>query len=269
MSLVLTELSNAGIAMAADSAISMRSQDGRIIEINRQQWRKLLRVPSIMAAISYWGVIGAITPVQFDQWLQRVVDTGRYTDLDTFADLLVEALNEACHGRPLAAGEEVGIHVAGYYPWADGVRRPFFFHVHNGHAIMRFHCEVDALRNNYIVHPRWDADPRTLFEKHQDFPAVNMSIEQNLATLQSGYITRNGDYSIYAIIAEHLYLAFEYINHIPDVSIPRDPLSLSSRKGFLHTTLEMIVRFYGCSNQGQIIGGPVSSLGIGPDRYVL
>jgi hypothetical protein len=268
MSLVLTELTNAGIAMAADSAISMRNQGG-LVERNRQQWSKLLRVPSIWAAVSYWGVIGAVTPSRFDHWLQRVIDSGHYTDLNTFADVLVEALNNACHGRPLANGNEVGIHVAGYYPWADGVGRPFFFHVHNGHAIIRINHETDNMRNLIAVHPRWDADPRSLFEKHQDFPALDKTIEQNLEALRIGYITRNGDYFFYSVIADYLYQAFLYLNLIPEFSIPRDPLSLSSRKGFIHTIMEIMIRFYGCSTRGEIIGRPVSSLGIGPDRYVV
>lgn len=268
MSLILTELSNAGIAMAADSVISMR-REGEIVEQNRRQWRKLLRVPSIRAAISYWGVIGAVTRVQFDQWLQRIIDSGHYTDLDSFADVLVNALNDACHGRPLADGNEVGIHVAGYHPWADGVRRPFFFHVHNGHVIIKIDREFDVMGNTIAVHPKWVVDPRTLFEKHQDFPAQDKSIEQNIETLRFGYITRNGDYFFYSIIAGNLYQAFQYINFIPGVSIPRDPSKLSSRKGFLHTTLEIMIRLYGCSNLSRTIGAPVKSLGIGPDRYVL
>ena len=60
MTLVITELSNVGIAMAADSAITI-TKKGRIIGIAPKGWKKLLRVPKIKAAVSYWGVIGAIT----------------------------------------------------------------------------------------------------------------------------------------------------------------------------------------------------------------
>lgn len=62
--------------------------------------------------------------------------------------------------------------------------------------------------------------------------------------------------------------AFDYINLIPGVSIPRDASSLNSRKGMLHTTLEIMVRIYRCSNQSRIVGGKVTSLGIGPRGYI-
>ena len=89
-----------------------------------------------------------------------------------------------------------------------------------------------------------------------------MSVEKNLAILENGYITRNGAFFIYAVIWEHMQHALKYINLIPDVSVPRDPADLNSRKGFLHTILEMMIRLYRCSNQSLIVGGTVTSLGI-------
>lgn len=268
MTLVLTELSNVGIAMAADSAITRLSR-GRVIEVDQQGWAKLLRVPSIEAAISYWGMIGAVTQARFDTWLERMISSGSYTDLESFVDCLADALNDACHGKPLAEGQDVGIHVAGYSQWTDGERRPVFFHVHNGHGRMVIQHEKDQDGRLVAVHPKWAADPRKLFEKHRDFPQASKSVEENLTILQTGYITRNGEYFLYSVIWQHLQQALNYINLIPNVSIPRDPTRLSSRKGFLHTILETMVRIYRCSNQSRIIGGTVTSLGIGPRGYVL
>lgn len=268
MTLVLTELSEVGIAMAADSAITKVSR-GKIVEIDQQGWCKLLRVPSITAAISYWGMIGAVTQMQFDIWLQRIINAERYTDLASFADCLADALNDACQGKPLADGQEVGIHAAGYSQWSDGERRPVFFHVHNGHGTTSIQHETDRLGNVVAVHPKWISDPRKLFEKHQDFPIESRSLEENLAILHSGYITRNGDYFLYAVIWHHMQQALQYINLIPGASIPRDPTRLSSRKGFLHTMLETMVRLYRCSNQSEVIGDTVTSLGIGPEGYVV
>jgi hypothetical protein len=93
MTLVLTELSDAGIAMAADSAIT-RLSHGRIIEIDQQGGRKLLRVPRVNAAVSYWGSIGAVTRVQFDNWLQRVIDTEAYTNNNLSRRKLSKAILE-------------------------------------------------------------------------------------------------------------------------------------------------------------------------------
>lgn len=267
MTLVLTELSNVGIVMAADSAIT-RISGGRVTEVDEQGWTKLLRVPTINSAISYWGMIGSVTQMQFDLWLRRIISSEEYDDLESFARLISNSLNDACNNQPLADGKEVGIHVAGYSQWPDGEQRPVFFHVHNGHGRFVTHEEKDDRGRLVSVNPKWESDPRKLFEVHQDFPSLSQSQEQNIAILDRSYITRNGDFYIYATLWEQMQYAFQYINLIPNVSIPRDSSRISSRKGFLHTILEMIIRLYRCSNQSRIIGGTVVSLGIGPNGYI-
>jgi hypothetical protein len=267
MTLVLTELSTAGVAMAADSAITKLSPEGKVTEVDQQGWKKLLRVPSITAAVSYWGSVGSLTEVEFDRWLKRVIDREDYQDLPSFAQRLADAMNEAAGGEPLGAGKDLGVHVAGYHHWQDDVTRPFFYHVHNGHG----HFVVSDTRNGnrlLAVHPQWISEPRRLFQKHQDFPRASMSVAENVAMLENGYATRNGAFFIYAVLWQHMEQALGYINAIPDVSVPRDPTDLNSRKGFLHTVLEMMVRIYRCSNQSPIVGGRVTSLAIGPEGFL-
>ena len=267
MTLVLTELSNAGIAMAADSAITRLSR-GRIIEVDQQGWTKLLRVPKINAAISYWGMIGSVTQMQFDIWLQRVIaDEDNYDSLEEFAGYVASTLNHACNNQPLNDGEDVGIHVAGFYRWDDGVHRPVFYHVHNGHGRFNVRENRDDSGRLVSVNPVWQSNPRKLFEVHQDFPYTSKPMEESLVYLQNGYITRNGAFFIYAVLWQQMQYAFQYINLIPNVALPRDPSNINSRKGFLHTMLEMMIQFYRCSNQSRIVGGTVTSLGIGPNRY--
>ncbi len=271
MTLVITEVSNVGIVMAADSAIT-KLRGNKIVEIDQQGWRKLLEVPSIKAGISYWGMIGSVTSIRFDQWLERVIVSDNYSDLSSFADHLVKSLNKACHNKPLTDTRGLGVHVAGYAKWEDGKRRPFFYHVHNGHGAMQIHHDVEKMadgRNRLIaVHPRWVGQPRKLFEKHQDFPCKDKSLKENLDILNNGYITRNGDFFFYSVIWDKLQQGFSYLNLIPNVSIPRDPKNLNSLKGLLHTALETTIRVYRCSNQSRIIGGTVRSLAIGPRGYL-
>ncbi len=267
MTLILTELTTAGIVMAADSAIT-KMHNGKIIDIDQQRMTKILKVPKIGAAISFWGVIGAVTKTPFDQWLQGVINTGNYNDLESFADILAVALNDSCNGNPLKSGEEVGIHVAGYAPWEDKKLRPFFYHIHNGHGQFIPEHEIDNNGRLLAVRTKWDSDARKLFEKHQDFPSLNKSLVENINILERGYITRNGAFFIYAVLAGKMQEALNYINLMPNVSIPRDPTNLASRKGFLHIILEMIIKLYRCSNQSKIIGGTVTSLGIAQDRYL-
>lgn len=262
MTLVLTEVSKVGIVMAADSAITFRiDSKGRPIEKEQKLWDKLIEVPKIRAAVSYWGVIGAVNH-HFESWLKKVISTGEqdaaYNDLDSFADYLARALNLACKSKPLGNKQYVGVHVAGYVNWLDGERRPAFYHVHNGHLQIKPNVEVITVNGQeYIkaVHPEIIADPRKLFEKHKDFPKESRSLEENLAVLDNGYITRNGDYFIYAVLARQIDRALAYINRIPGVSIPRKPQDINSRKGYIHVILQTMVNLYACSSIGPIIGG--------------
>lgn len=179
-------------------------------------------------------------------------------------------MNAACGGKVLASNQQVGVHVAGYTQWSDGEMRPTFYHVHNGHLNIKPEIEISAIgKENYLkaVHPRLIADPRKLFQKHKDFPKEDKDVDTNLRILESTFITRNGDYFIYSVLAEHIERALLYANHIPGVSIPRDPNSLGSRKGYIHLMLETMVKLYACSSLGRAIGGEVTSLAIGPNRY--
>jgi hypothetical protein len=59
MSLLLADLSEAGIAMVADSAINTLV-NGRISTVDQVEWEQLLKVERIRGGISYWGSIGYI-----------------------------------------------------------------------------------------------------------------------------------------------------------------------------------------------------------------
>jgi hypothetical protein len=254
--------------MAADSAIT-KFQGNKIVEIDQQGWLKLLRVPKITAAISYWGMIGAVTQQQFDTWLQNVIDSGAYSDLESFVDHLVDKLNAACRGKPLKDKYDVGIHVAGFSPWRDGIKRPTFFHVHNGHGEIQLNEKRDAAGNLLSINPQWVSEHRKLFEKHQDFPNLNDSIEKNISDLDLGYITRNGDFFLYAVFQDYIIAALRYIHKAPNIRIPKDPEKLASQKGFLHIILKTMIQLYRSSNLSRIVGGEVTSLAIGPSGYVL
>jgi len=269
MTLVLTEVFQAGIAMAADSAV-VKMQGGRVVESSATGLRKLTRVPSIDAGCSCWGMIGAVTPPpqQFDLWLQGVIDARRYVDLRTFAERVATELNAQYGGVPLAEGCEVGVHIAGYYPWSDGVRRPCFYHVHNGHGQYRIARRLEqspvgppTLR----VEAHWESGPRELFSAHLDFPAADVPLEQNLAALDHGYITRNGSFLVYALLWQHLERALKEVNATSDIRLPRDRDSIPSRVAFLKVILETMVKLHGCSTQSRIVAGDVHTLGIGPD----
>jgi len=162
--------------------------------------------------------------------------------------------------------------VAGFHAWEDGERRPFFFHVHNGPGGVSTEHVFQALptpwfQNLVEVRTRLVAGPRTLFEVHQDFPSQNASLEENVRALQRVYITRNGDFFYYAVVWDALQRSFNYLNLIPNFSIPREH-SLGARRRLLVAALETTIRLYKCSNQSSIVGGKVSCVAIGPNGYL-
>jgi hypothetical protein len=270
MTLLLTECSTAGVVMAADSAITT-FRNGHIVEVDQQGWCKVLKARKVRAAIGYWGFIGRIHAIRFDEWLKKEIDRATYSDLPSLAVALADILNKACRNKPLADDQGAGLHVAGFHPWDDGQRRPFFFHVHNGHGYVNIRPVSQPLpQGEHLVEvrPRLILGPRTLFEPHQDFPSKDLTLEQNLDMLQSAYTTRNGDFFCYAVLWDSLQRAFNYLNLIPGFSIPRAPTSLGSRRGLLIAALETTIRVYRCSNQSRIVGGQVTSVAIGPDGYM-
>ena len=268
MTLILTELTSAGIVMAADSSIA-KVKNGKIIEVDKKGWKKILRVPKITAGLGYWGLIGAVTPKRFDRWLTEIIEKEEYNDLPSFASLLAERMNKQCNGKPLPNGKEVGVHVAGFSEWPDGKIRPAMYHVHNGHATMRINERLDRNGNLIEVETLWETDPRKLFEAHLDLPDPDDSLEDNLAKLNDGSIWRNGDYFLYAILSRGLEHALGYVSFVKGLQILKDPDKVAARMGFLRTIVEIMVKLYRHSNHSRMIGGEVSCLGIkSPGRFV-
>lgn len=265
MTLIVTEVSDAGIAMVADSAITFQRTDGSF-EQREVEWTKLFQVPSIRAGVSYWGCIGKVTARRFDEWLKERLDkTDKYSDVHTLADYLVAELNAACHHRPLGLNQCVGLHVAGFAEWTDGQQRAYFYHVHNGHG----HTEVENHRNPATgvitrVSYRWVAESRKLFERHQDFPKPTSTLQDNLATLAGGYFTQNGDYFIYTQLDAYLNCLFGYVNLVDGCRIPRDLSKIGPRMAVLKLKLETVIQIYRCSTLHRIIGGDVKCLSISP-----
>jgi len=272
MSLILTEISNAGIAMVADSSISMRNPVTGQTEPHNKDWLKLLKVSRIHAAVAYWGNIGAVSGAEpFDQWLTTRIRDGAYTDLPSFAGFLAAELNTAAHNVPLPHGQCVGIHVAGYHLWQDNISRPTFYHVlnGNGHIAIRYHS---ANHNGQQVLTRidheWVAEPRTLFRANLDYPAAGRPLAESIAGLQEGYITRNGDYFPFLLISDGINYTRQTLK-LSGISLPSNPERLGSRLGYLSLVMQTVIAIYGCSSLTEVVGGYVTALGITPDATYL
>jgi hypothetical protein len=197
MTLILTQLSDAGIAMAADSKIGFLV--GGKLSSKVTNWKKLLKVPRLKAAISYWGSPGLIvpSPARFDEWLEKKIETGDYADLRSFADYLANEMNKAVGGKPLSNDPwGTGIHVTGFGKWPDDERRPIFYHIHNGHGHVEFVPEVVTINGQSITKTTEKpvVSPRQLFRRYNDFAPESTNRAELLPILTKGYTTINGDY---------------------------------------------------------------------------
>lgn len=251
MSLVLTEVSSFGVAMAADSAVTF--PNGRVF-VGLQ---KLLPVQSINAGLACWGG-GEVGNIDTDIWLQNFIDNEVTNSMRLWdmACKLAEKLNESCGG---VISERMGIHVGGYDE-ENGIRGPAFYHVHNGHYQV-------ALRNGQVEDIAQEDPPIREFRAHKDRPPriYNLNDEPRL--------TRNGDFGIFAILIDNLLPLLRNINQMAGFEFPH-PLNLPTRGEYLRFLINMIKEMYRLSNYhtrmvsepfmagAAHIGGPVTVLTI-------
>lgn len=132
MTFILTELSDFGIIMAADSS-ETRVGNG---EESFQEVNKIIYLPEFNIGISTWGN-AIIENKDINAWLREKIDEFKETKngksitnkyLEEVSKFLERKLNEA-----FPKGDYVlGLHVAGYtYSERHGECRPGVFHIHN------------------------------------------------------------------------------------------------------------------------------------------
>jgi hypothetical protein len=143
MTLIITEISEYGIAMVADSAETRmhRLPSGSTIERVLTGVRKLQTIDYLRAGISMWG-LGSInianTEIPTDVWIEDFI--ARHDDITSvegFANELAHELQQSVGGvqRPM------GLHLAGYVDH-NGQNLPAMYHIRN----------CDGKYNNYEVH---------------------------------------------------------------------------------------------------------------------
>lgn len=260
MTLIITELTGLGIAMAADTAQTVGSMNARGLVDDRAFFglTKLLPVTKLQAGISYWGWAkmppSSENGVWMDWWLKHflVKNTSNYNSINELAELLEKELRKLV--PPLSeeefkltkGGGNGGIHLAGFVD-DGGEKVPCFWHIHNGASQALPNKEIDP----YIVNANYDCPPKT-FRKY------------------AWYQTTNGDYEPYArFFRKYLsnYLVelrkeMGYVIPIPTIDFAAD---------FLRTQIKFISGLYavgGILDEGSIkqlargIGGNVTTLTI-------
>lgn len=250
MTLILTEISNFGIAMAADSAVTFSR---RRVYVGAQ---KLLPVRTINAGVSIWGR-GSIGNKPADEWMQNFInnEVDKQMKLWDMASLLADELNQAFCG---VIDDRMGIHVAGFDE-KNGIRGPAFYHVHNGHYHIEFvNGKIDIVPEEY--------PPIREFRAHEDHPPKKLN--ENYF-----YIIRNGDFSIFSILFDKVSPLLSNLYSMAGLIFPY-PENLSARGEYLRFWIKTISEIYRLSNArlrilpqpeysgDASIGGPVTVLTI-------
>jgi len=147
VTLILTEFSHYGIAMATDSALTrtVLKPDGTVGDKDYYGARKLFVVPKLNAGISCWGW-GEIPErgasweegqrkFMTELWLPFFLETNKanYNTISELAMLLEKELRQRLPKIDVNENElgDAGIHLAGFER-INGRLDPTFWHIHNG-----------------------------------------------------------------------------------------------------------------------------------------
>lgn len=237
MTLVLTWLEKKGIAMAADSAITVTNTKSGRSHIHPQPAQKLHSVPYLNAGLSCWGA-GRVTGLSTDIWLQQFISKHtNVASLGAFANSLATELNSAFGPNPDPSCARMGVHLAGFEDSAAGVN-PSFFHIHDGpsQALAKRGINVNPAQFN----PNHDVPP-DLFDQ---------------ITRGGAFITRNGDFQLYAAIFQQLEIFFHYLDKHHGIVIPSSVI-IEDRADYLCFQVRTISEIYRLSNLVPGIGGEI------------
>ena len=241
MTLVLTELSSFGIAMAADSTVTRtQTQTGLSYAIPNAA-QKLRAVPHLNAGISCWG-LGTIAGIPTDQWLSNFINSNTsLTTLQSFANELARQLNAQV--PPNTSGvSRPGFHLAAFENY-NGTPTPSFYHIHDGPS-------TTLQQRGITVNPNQ-------FNANHDVPP---QIFQQIVGTGGAWITRNGDYQLYARMFSLLENFFQQLQPL-GILIPSSQ-NLVDRAEYLIFQIRTISEIYRLSNLVPGIGGGIHYLTI-------
>lgn len=242
MTLILTELSTLGIAMATDSAVTLEYSTGRT-SVQPDGARKLQKVPYLNAGVSGWGM-GRIEDIPTDEWLTAFITANAdLKDLNSFAEALAVRLRGVVDPSP-DGSSRLGFHVAGFEQY-DGKNVPSFYHVHDGPSTTL------AAKGIHV-------DPALVNANHDVTPEEFARLVQN----GRAWITRNGDYHLYARIF-HMLENFLADLEAEGINIPNSQ-NLHDRVEYLVFQIRTVSDLYRMSNLVPEIGGPIRFLSISP-----
>lgn len=243
MTLVLTELSSFGIAMAADSAVTHTNNQTGLVYAIPNTAKKLQAVSHLQAGISCWG-LGTISGIPTDTWLSNFINSSTsFTSLHTLANELSRQLN-AQVSLNTSGGNRLGFHLAGFEDY-NGIPTPSFYHIHDGPSTV-------LQQRSITVNPNQ-------FNANHDVPP---QLFRQLSGAGGVWITRNGSYRLYAQIFNLLEGFFQQLQPL-GVRIPNSQ-NLLDRAEYLVFQIRTMSELYRLSNLVPGIGGGIHFLTINP-----
>lgn len=242
MTLILTELSTFGIAMATDSAVTHMQTRTALRSTIPNAAKKLQEIPYLKAGISCWG-LGTISGTSTDQWLSNFINTNtRRRTLRGFANELAKQLNaQIPPNNP--GNSRLGFHLAAFEDY-NGAPTPSFYHIHDSQST--------TLQQRGIT-----VNPNQFNANHDISPQV---FQQQIASIGGAWITRNGDYQMYASIFQLLENLFQGLKPL-GISIPNSQ-NLTDRAEYLVFQIRTMSEIYRLSNLIPGIGGGIHYLTI-------
>jgi hypothetical protein len=201
------------------------------------------------AGVSVWGQ-GSIDTTPTDIWLQDFIDNQKanYNSISDFATLLQNELRQ--HISPINIQTDpfgtIGFHLAGFVDH-KGTPTPTFYHVHNGTSTALSARGITI--NPAIINANHDLPPQ---------------MAQPLISSGGVYITRNGDFTIYAALFQHLNTFLQALSQYRILTIPHSR-DLSERAEWLRFQIRTMSELYRLSNMHlPTIGGKIDTLLITP-----
>jgi hypothetical protein len=239
MTLIVTQFSQYGIVLAADSNISTGSN---VLGVRR----KVLRIPAISAGLAYSGGFG-VNGRSLDEWMHNFIETeqGTYSSLRDFCDLLVERLNAERTSADKA--KRVIAHVAG---WVGDV--PTMWHISNVELLLeqggRYSDPVPNLtvRGPDFAEPQW-----------KDFLAAPQA-QMPLAFFVNGPVQGRIAYNTHEEQIMNWLRSLWQAQELPF----RAPESIEEQEDVVRTSMEVMRLLFRMSPMSATIGGAIQSVAI-------
>ncbi len=251
MTLVVSEVSKYGIAMAADSAITEVYPSSYELFSGRQTpptvrigAQKIIPIAKLNSAISVWGIGSVGTPdnpeaqIPVDRFLVDFVElVDENESLEDIGNRLANTINSR-----IRVGEiRGGFHLAGFSKQGD-ILFPALYHIHTG------------------PNPNGPHEPMRL---HLDYPfRSGRSVPQWIQELETTtFWLRNGLFDTYAYFSDYLNRLMERLKRETNFICPdyeRFSSPLEARGRFLKLQIQTICEFYRLSNRLETIAMPIS-----------